>query len=353
MRKTTRLGALLLGAAVAFALVLPLRTTVSAAGTYSSSGKEDGGHARVEIQYHPEDFSNQKTDPDTPLDILKKQGYWLYMVANWDESTGHFVLTKDFAELQGTTIPTKMTLQNLYADENKNDLASAVSRAGAYILAHPNLVPSYTAPIEKGVSLFTDLPDGLYLVAGSATVFTSSGGSTKTATPDSFLLCIPYVTTDPTTGATTSHTDITAVAKFQYSYYTPTGGGGGGGRTPTPPPTPTTPDTPTPPDNPDTPPDNPPDNPPVDIPDEPPPLIDIPDEPVPQTDIPDEPTPLIEIPDTDVPKKPNLPVTTIPDKDVPRARLPQTGLLWWPVPVMGSGGAVLMGLGIRGWRKSK
>ena len=89
---------------------------------------------------------------------------------------------------------------------------------------------------------------------------------------------------------------------------------------------------------PDEPPDEPPDNPPdepdepdTDIPDEPPPSTDVPDEPPPDTDIPDEPPPSTDIPDEpDQPDEPGL---------------PQTGMLWWPVPLLSCGGLLLFLLG--------
>ena len=42
---------------------------------------------------------------------------------------------------------------------------------------------------------------------------------------------------------------------------------------------------------------------------------------------------------------PPPPEEELGDESVPLTQLPQTGQLWWPVPVMAMGGAVLMSLG--------
>lgn len=81
------------------------------------------------------------------------------------------------------------------------------------------------------------------------------------------------------------------------------------------------------------------------------PIIDIPDDDIPTTDLPDQPTdpsqPDTDIPDNDTPRAPAEPdqpskTTTTTKKD----KLPQTGALWWPVPVLAAGGLLCLILGV-------
>lgn len=51
----------------------------------------------------------------------------------------------------------------------------------------------------------------------------------------------------------------------------------------------------------------------------------------------------VTIPEEDVPKS-NI---EIPEEDVPKAGLPQTGLLWWPVPYLAMAGLLLLGIGYK------
>ena len=69
------------------------------------------------------------------------------------------------------------------------------------------------------------------------------------------------------------------------------------------------------------------------FPDDPPPLDEFPN--LPDIDIPDEDPPLVGPPD----------LTDIEDEDVPLASLPQTGMLWWPVPILAVSGMFLFILG--------
>lgn len=80
------------------------------------------------------------------------------------------------------------------------------------------------------------------------------------------------------------------------------------------------------------PPGNPPDN-PSENPSEPPAEIDIPDGPVPLGDM--------DLSETENPDD----LVDIDDPDVPLANLPQTGQLWWPVPLLAMGGVFLFLLG--------
>ena len=50
--------------------------------------------------------------------------------------------------------------------------------------------------------------------------------------------------------------------------------------------------------------------------------------------------------------KENIPETT-PPKTPPKSKLPQTGQLWWPVPVLGCAGILLIAAGIYGKRRQK
>lgn len=48
-----------------------------------------------------------------------------------------------------------------------------------------------------------------------------------------------------------------------------------------------------------------------------------------------------------------VPVDEIPEDPVPLARLPKTGLLWWPVPFLVLGGMMLLGLGYKDYYNGK
>lgn len=157
---------------------------------------------------------------------------------------------------------------------------------------------------ENGIAQLTGLSDGLYLVTTRAV--TTINGTQYTAVP--FLVNIPYETAD---GVLNNY--LTATVKF--TTYTPGGGGGD-------------PDRPTPPDRP-----NPPDE------------TEIPDEPAPTVDIGDEEVPLVETPED--------PEIEIPDEEPPLERLPQTGLLWWPVPVMALAGVAFVLFGIITKRRNR
>ena len=215
-----------------------------------------------------------------------------------------------------------------------DDAQKLLKDVGTYINANENTAnqktPVATAPVVNGVATFTGLTDGLYLGSLPSTMVYSSGSTTYTPIP--FILSLPYVT--QVDGKDILNGIVTVTPKI-YEYTPPTGGGGRD-RNPRPSTPPST-------DVPVNPPDNPPDNP------SPPPPVDIPDEPVPLVDIPDNPTPLVDIPDNPTPTtNPPSPNVNIPDKPVPRSgRLPQTGLLWWPVPVMAVMGAAMV---VFGWR---
>lgn len=77
-------------------------------------------------------------------------------------------------------------------------------------------------------------------------------------------------------------------------------------------------------------------------PDSPPPVP-----PVPNVDIPDTDVPLATT-DPDHPDNPDDPddLLELDDPDVPLANLPQTGQLWWPVPLLAVAGMALVMLGL-------
>lgn len=329
MRICKTIGSLVLVLALAVSLALSL-VPLEAQAAYESSGD---GDVRLTIRYNP-----GVETVDTTEDGVERQGYRLYQIATVDPDGQGFVLNEAYKDLVGTHIPTTMTPYNAF----KSIDWDLVERTGEYINANAP-EPTFAAPIVNGEAVFTNLPQGLYLGTGPACIVNG-----KTATPVPFVVSLPYMVEEGQAAPDgvepgVFYTDVTVSLKFS----TPTGGH-----------TPGTPDTP---DEPD----NPPDEPPIDIPDEPVPLVDIPDEPVPLVDIPDEPTPLIEIPDQPVPtkpaqpenpktpEKPETPTTDIPDEPVPLAMLPQTGLLWWPVPVMAVAGAALTSVGMLGRRRAE
>lgn len=336
MRICKKVGSLVLVLALAASLALSL-VPLRAQAAYESSGD---GDVRLTIRYNP---GVEARDSAT----IERQGYRLYLIATVNETGDGYVLTEQYKNLVGTRIPTTMKPNNAYSGINWD----LVQRTGEYI-NETSPEPSFAAPIVNGEAVFTNLPRGLYLGTGPACYING-----KLSTPVPFVVSLPYLVDDAQLApegveAGVYYTDVTVSPKFN----TPTGGGSHHHKDPDPKPDPD----PNPDPNPD--PDPPPD-PPVDIPDEPVPLVDIPDDPVPLVDIPDDPTPLVDIPDepvpttTKTPQNSNTPkksnTTTIKDDPVPLARLPQTGLLWWPVPVLAVAGVALTSAGLVGRRKAE
>lgn len=115
------------------------------------------------------------------------------------------------------------------------------------------------------------------------------------------------------------------------------------------------------PDDPYVPPDEPDEPDPPDVPepyvrpDDPSLLVNAPDVPedipdpsiplIPWVSIPDEPEEPEDLPDPDVPLTPPDETEDLPDPDVPLEDLPQTGQLWWPVPVLACVALALFGIG--------
>lgn len=181
-----------------------------------------------------------------------------------------------------------------------------------------------------GIAQFTGLTDGLYLVTTNASVWIS--GTQYIPVP--FLVNIPYVNG----GVTNNY--LTATVKFE----TRTPDSSDGSATPPDGPgAPTTPDAPTNPDmpaEPDTPVESLENIPPTDVP----PTdseMDIQPDDVPLAELEIEILPE-DVPLADMPEDFDDLEIEIEDMGVPLAALPQTGLLWWPVPVMAAAGVVMV-----------
>lgn len=234
--------------------------------------------------------------------------YRLYKVADAAEQgdgTYTYTLTAPFAPsgidvnaiLKGGQLTTGDTRDLLvafgtYINEHQDEVRGSESMKSALTANQAG---------EDGIARFTGVDDGLYLATCSE-VYTE-GRTTYTPVP--FLLKIPYVVD----GVENNY--LTANVKFSSS-------------------TPTTP-RPTDPDNPrpggGTPPT--------------PPTVDVEEPEVPLADV-----PLVELPEETDPE------VEIPEEDPPLAMLPQTGLLWWPVPLMAAAGAAFILYGAVTKRKS-
>ena len=302
MGNRKRIGTLLLGVILAVSLLAP----GSALAAFVSSGD---GSVHLMVNFHP-----NNTNPSTPEGKIETQGFRLYHIADVNAAGDGFVLRENpdgtgYGELVGTSIATTYTPYNFYSKVTGDD----VLRVSAYINAHPSIQPDYAAPLVEGKAEFSNLPAGVYLGVGPQSVI---GKVTYTATP--FLICLPY----QTEMGGLIYTELSVTVKFTQSSS----------------------------HHPSTPPDDPPDNPPEDLPDDS--LIDIPDDTVPLVDFPPEdPIPTVVIPDEGVP------LIELPDEAVPLSAshlmLPQTGQLWWPVPLFAIAGLVLVVLGQCGRRRSE
>lgn len=293
------------------------------------------GVAQVKIKYQPNGNTPSSAEGSTPT-----QGYRLYRIATigTDENGDPaYQPTEKYDQLFSVRIADNNRYDpfSTAVYENARDLVQAFAQ---YINSEPSVAADYLAPIVEGEATFSGLPYGLYLGTGPQYM---QGRTTYTPMP--FVISIPYMIAAD--GTVLNGADMQAGVEYnnitvniKWSEYTSGGGGGGGGNKPKPDPDPD-------------PPDHPPDGPGE--------IIDIGDPDVPRTDHPDLPQdpPEITIDEPDVPLAPANPPrkppsgTTIIDGNVPLARLPQTGLLWWPVPVMGIAGVVLLLVGW--WGRSK
>ena len=280
-------------------------------------------------------------------DAAEGMQYQLYYLASVSED-GTYTVVEPYASAGLTA---EMVSNLSYRTEAMTLLAEYINGTGQEA--------DYAATTgSNGTVIVRNLADGVYLCA-SNTRYVLPDGTAYTPVPFIFRLNRELVDSRvtvseamaPEDGVTTSaENPVTAVTKFNVTRRDdrddPTD-------TPV---TPDSPDTPATPENPDTPatPDNPdtpvtPDNPAT-----PEDLVNIDDEAVPLTD------PIVEILDDPVPLATMLPefdeneppadLLDIEDEEVPLARLPQTGLLWWPVPVMAVSGVVLF---LVGWKKSR
>ena len=268
--------------------------------------------------------------------------------------------------------------------------AEAIAALAAFLNGGGASADAQGTTNDVGQTIIQNLADGIYLCS-SNTRYVKADGTTYT--PVAFLFRLNAALVRDRVQVTPD--EITAITKFSVgTTVTPTGGDDGGDdRTPptTPPGDDTTPDDGTPPGDDDTPSNRPPTNNPTGDPsdtpqddetditdegtptgerDDPDPtpessdetpetteeteiVIDIPEEEVPldYVEILDDPLPLsnLELPDPDDEDSDDF--LNIEDEDVPLAdMLPQTGLLWWPVPVMAVMGLVLF---LVGWRKTR
>ena len=347
MEKFKRTAACLLGLLLAVSIL----GTVPAQAGYDSSGT---GYIQLTVEYHPNGL-----DPTMPTDdeSIQAKGYRLYQIADLNETRDGFVLREKYTDMVATAIPTTYTPFNVYERASSD----VIRHIGEYINQRsPDIEPDYAAAMVNGRAQFTDLPEGLYLGTGAQIVCKG-----YTYTPIPFLICLPYMAadgqevpdgSDVTPGV--EYNDLIVNVKYVRTGGGGSGGGGGGGNPqPDPPGPPDNPDPPSPPDDPDqpVPPDNPnppgqPDNPdpsgPSDNPDPDSPAS--PDEPVPVDINPDEPVPVDVIPD-----EPTPPGPTDPAAPAQEDRLPQTGQLWWPVPMLAAAGVVLTVLGLWGRRRAE
>lgn len=300
---------------LSFAMALSLTVSALAASAKGSAVL----NVRFEINVNGELIGINSTDENPII-------YTAYRIADIsaDAETGkyQYTCTPAFA---GAGIDINAVLKGEQANTNIDACIELLTAFGSYINENAESIKQTagadirTAETERksigktprdGVAQFTDLKDGLYLISTKASVWV--GGTQYVPYP--LIVGIPYVY------AGVSNNYLTATVKFD-SETTP--------NTPPPPNTPTTPNTPPPnrPNRPNT------------------PTVDIPEWDVPLSE------PVIEIlpddvPLLDLPGEMEEPLIEIPDEDVPLAYLPQTGLLWWPVPVMAAAGIALVISGV-------
>lgn len=279
---------------------------------------------------------NAKCVPGDTPSIANGLVFDLYKVADAapDGSGGFsYTLTEDFAASgvrleditaivgagQNSTAEAHKTLLRTLADYI-NGLSSSTALRAGQSTAQKRAIGANREETEA-VAQFTDLSDGLYLVASQNRIVLGN----TTYTPIPFLIDLPYQISG------TSHTYVTAHVKFDVQTTTDPGPGPGPGPgpnrpggTPTPPPGPGR--------NP-TPPTTTVEDPAVPL--APEPEIEVLPDPVPMTETPEAVSPEVEI----------------PENRTPLDMLPQTGLLWWPVGVMAAAGCALVACGM--YRKKR
>lgn len=272
--------------------------------------------------------------------------YTAYRIADIsvDKGTGKFTYTLA-PGFEGSKIDINAILGGAQANENLKACKELLAAFGSYINKNAAAIKTaagagvWTAETENqiigtenrstdGVAQFRDLADGLYVISTNASVWI---GDTH-YTPYPLLVGIPYVYGD------VMNRYLTATAKFNAETLMED------------------PDDPPPPDNSDTPSEY--SNTPS-ASNTPAPMVAPPSfNEIEMEDVPlAEPEPEVEILSMDVPLADMLDDIDetdleILDMDVPLASLPQTGLLWWPVPLMAAAGVILVMSGMLIRRKA-
>lgn len=339
MRKMRKWCAAWLSLAMALLLAVP---------TLAASAEN---HTVLNVRFAPNGTGVNSTAEDPIV-------YTAYRIADIsvNAETGKFMYTPA-PGFDGAKIDINAVLNGAQANENLEACKELLAAFGNYINENAEAIKAAagngvrTAETENqtigtentstdGVAQFTDLADGLYVISTNASVWI---GNTH-YTPYPLLVGVPYVYGD------VANRYLTATAKFNVEIPVED------------------PDNPPPPDVPDNPP-------PLDAPGNPPPPSNIPDSPPAYSNTPnlsDTPAPTVtppalnEIEMEDVPlAAPEVEILSLDvplvdmlddideaelelldlDMDVPLAYLPQTGLLWWPVPLMAAAGVLLVTIG--------
>ena len=360
-----RIGSLLLSLALVLGVMIPAAnaavTKNSAKPTIGLDNLPEGvastGPVKLYLTYKPGGTATSSAE-----DQAATQGYRLYYIASiQDKTEGEgkaYVVTPTYQGVEGLEALLKeldplsaKDNAKLYTEAMQNSLKTGLTN---YINSG-SVKPNAVNAIQNGESAFVDLPYGLYYVLGPQAQTQTQVGS-YVYTPINFVASIPFISAtldndgNPIEGTEVENNFLVSDMKFSARYI---GGGGGGHR---PPERDSDADAD---DDSDADSDTDSD---VDIPDpdvplsDKPDIVDIPEDDVPLADVPD----VVDIPDLvdiieeDVPlSNVKPPVTTIPDNKVPLARLPQTGLLWWPVPAMGLAGVGCILVGAKGRGRSE
>ena len=363
-----RIGSLLLSLALVLGVMIPAANaavtkntaepTIGLDPTTLEDGVASTGPVKLYLTYKP-----GGTATSSAADQAATQGYRLYYIASivdaedgsgkkkaydvtqaYEGVTGLVDLLKELDPLSAKD-NTK-----LYTEVMQNSLKTALTN----FINSGSVKPNAVNAIQNGESAFEDLPYGLYYVLGPQAQTQTQVGS-YVYTPINYVASIPFITADldddgnPIEGTEVENNFLVSEMKFSSRYI----GGGGGHR---PPERDSDADADDDSDS-DSDTDSDVDIPDPDVPlDDKPDIIDIPEDDVPLADVPD----VVDIPDLvdiieeDVPlSNVKPPVTTIPDNKVPLARLPQTGLLWWPVPAMGLAGVGCILVGAKGRGRSE
>jgi len=364
-----RIGSLLLSLALVLGVMIPAaNAAVTANNAKPTSGLDretlpegvaSTGPVKLYLTYKP---GGTATSPAEDQEAT--QGYRLYYIASIVDAEEEgskekaYDVTPTYEGVEGLVDLLKeldplsaKDNTKLYTEVMQNSLKTALTN----FINSGSVKPNAVNAIQNGESAFVDLPYGLYYVLGPQAQTQTQVGS-YVYTPINFVASIPFISANldndgnPIEGTEVENNFLASDMKFSAQYI---GGGGGNHR---PPERDSDADAD---DDSDADSDTDSD---VDIPDpdvplsDKPDIVDIPEDDVPLADVPD----VVDIPDLvdiieeDVPlSNVKPPVTTIPDNKVPLARLPQTGLLWWPVPAMGLAGVGCILVGAKGRGRSE